>query len=67
MVQWDRLHLWSAGTQVQSRAQHSGLKDLTPGWGTPYAAGQTKIKTNKQTKTLKLTAGREGSTCVWAM
>ena len=48
MVQWDRWHLWSAGTQVQSRAQHSGLKDLTPGWGTPYAAGQTNLKVNSR-------------------
>ena len=26
MVQQDRWHLWSAGTQVQSPAQHSGLR-----------------------------------------
>ena len=27
MAQFDQWHLWSTGTQVQSPAQHSGLKD----------------------------------------
>ena len=27
MAQWDRQHFGSAGTQVQSPARHSGLKD----------------------------------------
>ena len=57
MAQWDWQHLCNAKTQVQSLAQHGGLKDptcpscgvgcscgldLIPGLGTPYAVGQPK-------------------------
>ena len=60
MAQWDRQHLGSAGTQVWSPAQHSGLtircccsfgldgncsSDLILGLGTPYAKRQQKEKT----------------------
>ena len=55
----DCQHLWSAGTQVQSPAQHSRLRiqgcyncgidhncgsDLIPGLGTPHAVGCPKEK-----------------------
>ena len=51
MARQDQWHFWSAGTQVQCPGQHSGLRiwccptcgvDLTPGPGTPYAAGVAK-------------------------
>ena len=59
MVQRDWWHLGSTATQVQSPAQHSGLRirrcrscslgldcslDLIPGPGTPYATGQPNRK-----------------------
>ena len=64
VAQQDRWHLGNTGLQVQSPAQHSGLRtrcccscglgcdcssDLSPGpGGTPYAAGQPKMQ--KQTE-----------------
>lgn len=69
VAQWDQQCLCSTRTQVQSPAQHSGLKDLAchneghncgsdliPAAGTPYATGWPKKrnKTNKQ-KQLKKT------------
>ena len=56
VVQWDRWHLVSVGTQVLSQAQHSGLRiqclscgvgqdfgsDLIRGPGAPDAAGWPK-------------------------
>ena len=63
MVQWYRQHLRSTKTQVQSLAQHNGLKDTAllqllqvwlgsdPSLGTLYAAGQlTKKKKEKENK-----------------
>ena len=59
VTQRDQWHLWSTETQIQSLAQHSGLRilhclscdiggncisDLIPGPGTPYAMGQPKNK-----------------------
>ena len=63
MVPGDRQHFGSAGTQVRSPAQHSGLRiwrccslglgrdcssDLIPGPGTPYAAGWPNMKKIKK-------------------
>ena len=57
VTQWDQWHSGSAGLQVGSPAQHSGLRirhchscglsldcssDLIPGQGTPYSMGQPK-------------------------
>ena len=64
VAQWDLWRLWSAGMQVRSRAQHSGLRvrcchscsvghncspDLIPGLETPYSSGQQK-NNNKNLK-----------------
>ena len=69
VVQQDGWHTGSVGTQVQSRAQQSGLRiwhclscslvhnygsDLSPGQGNPYAVGWPKMKKKKKIKT-KLT------------
>ena len=55
VVQWDQQHLWSAGMQVRSPAQHSGLRTIgncgsNPilGLGTPYATEQPKKKKKKK-------------------
>ena len=63
MVQQDQWRLGSAGTQVQSQAQHSGLciwhcrscglghncsSDLIPGPETPYSEGQPKKKKKEE-------------------
>ena len=69
LAQWDRWPLESAGSQVPSPLQHSGLRichchscsldcdcglDLIPGLGTPYAVGQPKMKEkNKHTSKQK--------------
>ena len=69
LAQWDRWPLESAGSQVPSPLQHSGLRichchscsldcdcglDLIPGLGTPYAVGQPKMKEkNKHTNKQK--------------
>ena len=68
----DWQHLWSAGMQVQSPAQHSGLRiqcchsyrvgcncslDLIPGPGTPYTMGRPKKKGKKK----PLRSSRHGS------
>lgn len=47
VTQQDGQCFWSTGTQVQSPAHHSGLKDpdLIPGLGTPYSAGWTRTTT----------------------
>ena len=62
MAQWDQRHLSSAGPQVQSLAQDTGLRvlrcrsyglghnygsDPIPGRGTPYVTGQPKKKRKK--------------------
>ena len=72
MVPGDRQHFGSAGTQVRSPAQHSGLRiwrccslglgrdcssDLIPGPGTPYAAGWPNMKKIKKRR--KKERGRE--------
>ena len=71
----DWRHLGSAGLQVQSPAQYSGLGiwhchscslghnsglDLIPGPGTPYATGQPKMKKKKK-KERKRTNGNPGN------
>ena len=63
VAQWDRWHLCSARTQVQSPAQHSSLRilhchscgvgcrcswDLICGLGTPSSLGQPKKKKRKK-------------------
>ena len=70
MVQQDQQHLGSPGMQVQSPAQHSGLRiwrcgscslgcndgsDLIPGPGTPYAVGQPKKGEKKKSSFLNVT------------
>ena len=63
IMQWDRRHLGSIGTQVQSLAHNSGLRmqhchscslggncgsDLIPGLGTPYAMGWERKNGRKE-------------------
>ena len=65
MVQWNWWCLGSTGSQVQSLAQHSGLRiqrcfscglghdcrsDLISGLGIPYASGRPKKKKKKKKK-----------------
>ena len=68
MAQQDQQRLWSAGTQVQSQAWHSGLtiqgfrscsfghdcdSNLISGLGTSHAMGWPKMKKKKEKKKKK--------------